>query len=71
MYKILNGNDIVNFHHTAKIFDHQQSSKINNFTIKREKNNSGIRHHFLTNRVSTYWNCLSQELIGIDNINIF
>jgi hypothetical protein len=62
---------IINFHHPPQRFDHQQSSGRNNCSMRRQKNNSRIRHHFLTDRVSTDWNCLSQEIIDTDNINIF
>jgi hypothetical protein len=61
MYKIIKGKDIVNFHHPPQRFDHQQSSR---------RNNSRIHHHFLTKKVSTGWNCLSQQIIDMDNINI-
>ena len=71
MYKISKGKDIVNFHHPPKRFEHKQSSRRNNFRIRRQLINSRIRHHFFRNRVSIDWNCLSQEIIDVDNINIF
>ena len=63
--------DIVNFHHPPKSFDHQLSSRRNNCRLRRQLTKSRIRHHFFTNRVSSDWNCLSQEIIDTDNINIF
>ena len=71
MYKISKGKDIVNFHHPPKKFDNQQSTRRNNCRIRRQITNSRIRHHYFTNRVSTDWNCLSQEIIDKDNINSF
>jgi hypothetical protein len=71
MYKIAKGKDIVNFHYPPKRFEHKQASRRNNFRIRRQLTNSRIRHHFFTNRVSIDWNCLSQEIIDVDNINIF
>ena len=71
MYKIKKRKDIVNFHHPPKSFDHQLSSRRNNCRIRRQLTKSRIRHHFFTNRVSSDWNCLSQEIIDTDNINIF
>ena len=71
MYKISKGKDIVNFHHPPKRFEHKQSSRRNNFRIRRQLINSRIRHHFFRNRVSIDWNCLSQEIIDKDNINSF
>ncbi len=63
--------DIVNFHHPPKSFDHHLSTRRNNCRIRSQLTKSRIRHHFFTNRVSSDWNCLSQEIIDTDNINIF
>ena len=71
MYKISKGKYTVNFHHPPKKFDNQQSTRRNNCRIRRQITNSRIRHHYFTNRVSTDWNCLSQEIIDKDNINTF